>query len=182
VSARADVCVHEPDVANLARMGQWPDRADRELVRHAAACPVCADVALVVAALSDADDAGPQVRVPDAAIVWYGARLLARRDLARRAARPMLVVQTAGAASATALLLAALWFAGPPALDWLSGLMDGLTWPASGGVWAWLEHASVVERCAAGAVLASLVLGPLALYVARLADVDPDAGHPSARQ
>lgn len=92
-------CPHEIDVLDLVAIGQWPARADETLRAHVSTCDVCADLAAVSVAMSTLNEASTAtVRVPDSAVVWYRAQTRARADMARRAGRPLLVVQIVAAA------------------------------------------------------------------------------------
>jgi hypothetical protein len=109
----APSCLHESDVLDLVAIGQWPARADETLRAHVAGCGVCRDLAAVAAAVGGlADQTRLATRVPDASVVWLRARLRARHESARRAARPVLFAQILGALVAVAVLVLALRSAG----------------------------------------------------------------------
>lgn len=111
MSARPDACPHEADILDLIAIGQWPDRAGADLAAHVASCPACADLALVASSIIDVRDSGASARrLPDAGIVWLRAQMRARADARRRAARPFLFAQVAGAAALAAIL--AIWWGG----------------------------------------------------------------------
>jgi hypothetical protein len=164
-------CVYEEQVLDLAAAGRWPDGADDLLRAHAAGCPVCGDLALVAAALARTDAAEARVRVPDAAVVWYGARLLARTEMAARAARPVQAVLILALASLSAILLAGIRAAGPRAAAWWHDSVPA-AWPTWAGTRGWLDAASAAEWWIAGAAGACALMVPLALYLVRLADAD----------
>jgi len=48
---RLTECVHEREVLDLVLSDRWPDRCDPDMVAHAAACAVCADLISVSPAL-----------------------------------------------------------------------------------------------------------------------------------
>ncbi len=99
-------CAHEREVLELVLSDRWPDRSDPEMVAHASACDVCGDVVAVAIAMredeaqleADVIAASPQHPsvVPDATLVWWRAQLRAHEDAARRAARPIAMVQGIG--------------------------------------------------------------------------------------
>jgi hypothetical protein len=92
-------CVHEESVLAAARSGEWSD----ELCVHAAACPVCSEVALVAGALiGEARAAVADEPLPDPGRIWLAARRQAQRARIERATRPIRIVRWAAAACAVA--------------------------------------------------------------------------------
>jgi hypothetical protein len=170
----APSCPYEPDVLDLVATGQWPERADAALRTHVAGCALCTELAVVAVALGDLADATHRdTHVPDASVVWYRAQLRARDELARRAARPLMIVYTL-AALALAGATAAAWTAGRA---WLTAAWTvGSDWARSAlsapGVLGW-DSASSPVRWMGVMALAWIVLIPLAFYVATLADRSP---------
>jgi hypothetical protein len=148
------------------RPGNESDDVD-ELRAHAESCEICRDV-VVVASLfrEDRDLARHDVRVPAAGQVWWRAAVRARLDGAQAAARPLMWAQ--GVAGACAVGVAA------------GGA--GLAWPAIADAIAWMRAvagspaafavtdlvSTAVQRSLSFALVAaaSLVLAPLALYLA----------------
>ncbi|HSC27341.1 MAG TPA: hypothetical protein VLD67_08710, partial [Vicinamibacterales bacterium] len=58
-------CGREQDVRDALASGRWPDRCDEDLRAHVAACDVCQDTVVVVAALMGAwDETWTEIRVP----------------------------------------------------------------------------------------------------------------------
>jgi len=172
-------CVHEQDVLDLVAIDQWPARADGALRAHVESCDVCGDLALVAVAFSAAENRPDLVRVPDATIVWYGARLMARLDHTRRAARPVMVVQAAAAASVV-VVAAVLWRAfGPLMLAWLRDAWPGIR-PGGADLIAWFDALSPRWRWLCAGLLAWGISVPLALGLARFADRggETEAGRP----
>ena len=99
-------CPREPDVIDAIVSRRWPDRADTELRDHVRACSICADVAEVAAAIGSDHEASwaEAAALPPAHVVWLRAQARARADAARRAARPIAVMQALGFATAAALI------------------------------------------------------------------------------
>jgi hypothetical protein len=99
-------CPHEEAVTAAARSGEWSD----ELRDHRDGCLICAEMTLVVAALTgDAEHlemVAPEL--PDPSLIWLRARLSARRREVHRATRWILLVQRATLAVAVAIGLAFL--------------------------------------------------------------------------
>ena len=180
-------CPREDDVLDLVAIGQWPARADAALAAHVAGCAICRDLAVAASAISEMRETLPDVRVPDASVVWYRSERRARAEATRRATRPMFAAQIA--AALVALAVVAGWWSG-----WfgLPGLGSGVT-AGLAATWAWtLETARGASEAARGAsgslaamsldsasptlrwVLAGIAtlaaLIPVAFYVAVLAD------------
>lgn len=173
-------CEREADVLDLIAIGQWPARADANLAAHVATCPNCADLVVVASAIVDVRDNGERhTRLPDAGIVWLRAQMRAREDAARRAGRPLLVAQVAGAAAIVAILAI-----------WSGGLMGSLSAFASSGWTAVTElfarqpalvadtsasSVGTVSRTATSWLIPALIGGTLAVVmlafgVSKLAD------------
>lgn len=123
---KAEPCPREGEVAELSMCGAWPARADAGLRAHAAHCPSCQQMAAVVTALaatSEAETRSP--RLPDARLVWHRAQMTAQREAARRAARPLVLIEIAAAAIVTLLLIV-----------WAGNLSGGFARAWTGaGVW-----------------------------------------------
>ncbi|MEO7191455.1 MAG: hypothetical protein ABI051_10415 [Vicinamibacterales bacterium] len=118
--SRPTSCPREDEVMDVVSLGQWPDRADDELRRHATSCEVCRDLALVGVSLHQLSDVmSSEVRVPDASLVWRRSAMLARDEAAERASAPMLV------AHVWAFVLLAVVGAA-----WLAGLIPASVVPA----------------------------------------------------
>jgi hypothetical protein len=178
---RTPTCEHEGEVLELARAGCWPSRADAGLLAHAADCDICGDVVAVAAALAEqSDDSVPPL--PDAAVVWFRARLRARDEAARRAALPVHIVQIVALAVATAA--AWLWMSSTgtgPARLWTD--LARLAAPASAGVSDWLSSAAVswagapssLKWAAAMGGLCCMLLLPGGLLITLLADRSADS-------
>jgi len=133
MSAPITPCAREGDVLDLIAIGQWPSRANRDLVDHVATCERCTDLAVVAAAILDlrgADEAAG--RVPDGGLVWYRAQLRAREAAVVRAARPLLVAQIA----ALVLVVGAL-------AVWASGQADSLV---AAGTATWTTAANLLDN------------------------------------
>lgn len=170
------VCPREREVIELVAIGQWPPRANDDLRAHVASCEACAETALVARAMADADEPR-DVRVPDAGIVWLRAQLAARDEARRRAARPLWLAQVAAAVVLVAG--AGAWWSG--ASGWLTHAM-GTMWAGATNLLpsaAWIASASdasasapsgATARWALGALLAGILVLPLALGLSRLAD------------
>ncbi len=86
-------CAHEADVLMMVETGRWPARAPADLRAHAAACEVCADLAVAALAIDDARGHKLDPRLPGSGTVWWRAQLRARQDVAKAVVRPITVAQ-----------------------------------------------------------------------------------------
>ena len=79
-------CERETELVEALTSGRWPDACGEDLRRHAATCPVCADVVLVARALEqESAEARIEMALPTAGLVWWKAQMRARREAAERA-------------------------------------------------------------------------------------------------
>lgn len=159
-------CPREQDVVDAILSRRWPSRCDDELRTHVHACPGCADLVEVAAAFLEARDLDEErPEVPSASLVWWRAQLRAREEAARLARRPLGAARIAGLACASLLVIVALQAIAPAAWHWLQG---ALAWrPAVDADAALSALASVLaNRAVQLGALASLVLGPAAVYLA----------------
>jgi hypothetical protein len=174
-------CPREAEVLDLVWTNQWPARADRALVEHAAACQVCRDLALVASAVGALnDDTTPAVKVPDASVVWYRAQVRARHELTRRATRPVVAAQLAAVVVGLIGVGAGWQLAGPAVAAWwlelsLPRVPPLGTWSELTGMTGW-----PLWRWMVGIVTVSVLTIPVALYVARMADraIEPTQDRP----
>ena len=159
---QASECPRDVDVVEAVGFGRWPEQCP-ELVAHVASCEVCADVVEVARALhADREWLCREAHPPAAGMVWWRATIRARAEAARTANQPISVLQgIAGACivgAATGLVTVA-W----QSMHWVGRL---------GEIAVQLENrrAGIAAASALGlpllfAVVAGLVLAPLALYL-----------------
>ena len=146
-------CPRESDVLDAVASARWPDRARPELVAHVAACPVCADVAIVAQALrGDQDAAWEEASVPPAGQVWWRAEMRARQEAIRAASRPIAIAQSVAAV-----------------------LVLGLTLVAGGVAWPWIQRYLATVRVTEVSLVASPFVLPLLVALGTLAVVAPVA-------
>lgn len=90
MSTNLPFCQKEPAVIAAVRRGAW----EEELRAHAAACPVCSEVALVARALGEMHAAGlADARVPSAGWMWWRMQLRAKREAGERATQPITLIE-----------------------------------------------------------------------------------------
>lgn len=158
-------CPREQDVLEALAAQRWPRRCDEDLRTHVAGCAICTDLIEVVRPLLEEQSAAAdEVKVPPAAIVWWGAQIRARHEAARAAARPMTIAQAVAAGSVLAIAVA-LVVTGWARLDsWRTAIVSLVaTVTAQRGefsVPALPDWAFLVVL----ALGASLVLGTIAIY------------------
>ena len=160
-------CLREFDVLEAVASGRWAAGAFPDIEAHLVECPICADLATVVAALApDREERRPQARVPPSAHVWWRAQVRARREAAAAASRPITIAQGVAAASAIGLSCGAIalgWAAvsWPVRLRW-DVLAEWVAWQAE-----WMSMAIRTAEFALpfATLVAGLVLMPVAFYI-----------------
>ena len=175
-SAPLRECAHEREVLDLVLAERWPDRADPDVVGHAASCEICADVVAVALAMRE-DEARvesaivagtphhPSV-VPDATLVWWRSQLRAHEDAGRKAARPVAMVQGIGIGIGLVALASLVRLAWP----WLrAGSDTALLGAASFGARVVAASAAVVGALPLWltlSIVAAVIVGPILTYAA----------------
>ena len=160
------VCAREAEALEVVLNGGWPACADAELSTHVETCAVCADVVAVAVAMQEEHTvACQQAHIPSARLVWWRAELRARQEAARKAARPMTLVQgVAAACLLTALVtiasLLSPWFR--TQLTGLIALPTSLPVVDAAAFTGFFAQFGVTLMLALGVWL---VLVPVALYV-----------------
>jgi hypothetical protein len=159
-------CPREPDVLAAVVARRWPDSGDAELNQHVSTCSICQEVAAVACALADDhDEAKHMVHVPSSAHMWWRLQMRARQDAVRAAARPITVVQSLVAASVAGMAAAAIGLGWAGSWSTLSARVG----PAVGSVLSpvvSLASTTPQTTLILGAVVAGLVLMPIAVYLA----------------
>ena len=131
-------CGYEARIATAVRTDRWTDA----LRDHRDRCPVCAETALVTAALVT-DAALDDEPLPDASRVWLIARERARRHATRRALWPITLAHRIAWMAAAAVAIA--W--APQLIDLLRGGLSAIV----------PTHASTILMDAATSPVAVLV-------------------------
>lgn len=161
-------CVHEPRIVAAVLDGEWPHRADDDLIAHAAECMTCREVAALADAIHDDHErARFEVRVPAAGQVWWRSAIRARLESTHAATRPMTWLHGVTGAIALGVLLALVSLAWP-----MIGPLAARAWAA---VVPLFPSAEAAAALASGlrlslmlglAAAALILLAPLALYFA----------------
>ena len=161
-------CVREFDVLEAVASGRWAAGAFPAIEAHLVECPICADLATVVAALApDRDERRLETRVPPAAHVWWRAQVRARQEAAAAASRPITIAQGVAAASAIGLSCGAIAFwwdaiSSPVRLRW-DVFAEWVAAPATEWMLMALRTAGLTVPLAI--LTAGLVLMPVAFYI-----------------
>lgn len=166
-------CAREQDVLDAIAARRWPERCDAELRDHVASCSICSDVVAVVGPLTAShDEIWPEIQVPSSATVWWRAQLRAQQEAARKAARPITIVQVAASVAALVVIVVTAYAIRPwlpaftfglPELPTLSVSLPRIALPevpssiSEIGLWSWM---------AIGAFLSWAVIAPLVIYFA----------------
>lgn len=156
-------CARGLEVIEAIAARRWPARADASLAAHVAGCADCADLAMVAAALGDEQEMARHeaAALPSAEVVWFRSQARARADAARRAGRPVAIMQGLGLASAAAMISLVI---GAAAM-WVWANVDLLTLlPAANP--DGLNAMGVAVRGTLLAIGLWLVLAPVAVYLA----------------
>jgi hypothetical protein len=147
---KSTTCSREPEVVAAVLAGCFSD----SLRAHAAGCAVCGEVARVAALVhEDFSWAQREATVPTADVVWLRARIRAREEATRMAARPIIFTHAIAIAALIGLLVSA---GGRFSLGSWTFALDGL--PVR------MLLPLVI------ALVTSAILAPLALYVASSRD------------
>jgi hypothetical protein len=119
---RIPQCDREQEVLDALRAGRWAGPWGEDIRRHAAACRVCAEVVLVAQAIQCEDSqAQAEVRLPSVGLVWWKARLAARRAAEERAAQPIALVERMAQLLGALTLLGLGFWQWPRIASWLTG-------------------------------------------------------------
>lgn len=158
---RMQHCDNEERIARAARLNLWSE----ELRSHAGNCPVCGDVAMIAGFMSSqvADElaADAPAPLPDPQRIYWTARFEARREAARRASRPIAIVESAAlAAGALGTILALIWMWPPLVSLFGSALSAGARASAASpaamatpGSLVWVAVLTILPILLAGSVL-----------------------------
>ena len=163
---RNGACDREEELVEVLRSSRWPGACDPALRDHVEACACCAELLAVVARLLDEHHTLlHDASVPSSAIVWWRARMRARRDAEAKAAQPISLALGIAVACAAGLLATALGIFVPTfrkALGWIGD---------TAGAWPGILSLPAVDPLASPMLLAGfaalglcLLVAPVALY------------------
>ena len=145
-------CQCEDQIVAALADGTWPDQASDALKAHVTGCSECQAVTAVAPLLrQEYVTADSEADLPSSGQVWWRARVRARAEAQRAAARPLFIAQAVAAASALGALAALIsWY-----------------WPK---IQASLLHSGAGDSPGPGLPLllalgAWLLLAPVALYL-----------------
>ena len=166
-------CEREQDVLDAVAAGRWPvrpgARVDAELREHIACCPVCGDLAAVLAAVAvERESAWAESAVPPATVVWWRAQIRAREEASRLAVRPIVIVQGLAVSVLIAAALALIPLAWPLIERAAASAQDISAWTAPRAE-AVSTAFTLVTGTAAPVLpvaVASVLLAPVLLYYA----------------
>ena len=148
-------CEHEQAVARAAAAGFWP----APLAAHLAACPACADAALVAGALHTEARLAAAEAAPDPGAIWRVALRERRRRTLERANLPITVMTRVALGACTVAALAGLVWLWPAVADQFAAFARSLAAPVAptpdGATIALFSGAVVVTLSAALALFDS---------------------------
>jgi hypothetical protein len=156
-------CPWESEVLAAVLEHRWPDAVDSALREHAAGCAACGEVAAVAGALGEARGrSAEEASLPDAGLVWWRAKLRARREAARAAGRPITAAQVLALACACGLFGACFGATS----EWFQKAFHAFAYALAPAQFAWPAAATLVSEhgwlVLAGA---ALLLAPAALWL-----------------
>lgn len=137
-------CDREPGVVRAVVEGRWPE----ELAAHVRGCDDCREVVAVTSWMRDVAAAARReaaaARLPTAADIWWKAEVLrrveGRRELTRRAVRPIQVFERAAWGAVAAVVGTLAWLNAGELEAWIAGagaaraLMDPMATLALAGI------------------------------------------------
>ncbi len=156
-------CPRESELWEALAAGRWPETASTDLRVHVGACAVCREFADVATALqAAAAESRLAAAPPSSAIVWWRAQMRARREAARAADRPITIAQALAISAGLGITLALLSVVVP----WLRPFVAGAVRSAQGFIA--VPGLSLTQQWGpilAGALLMTLILAPVAVYL-----------------
>jgi len=159
LSSAAPACAHDVAVAQAARAGTPPDTA---VLTHMAGCASCRETYETAAWMNrfaaEAAEEAADRPLPDAARIWWRARLLQRWEAETRATAPLDVMQRVeviGSLILAAILLVTMW---PELRDFQ------VETSAAGGWWPTLTGLLAPTGLTTVVLTAVLLLGLMAVF------------------
>ena len=161
-------CAREPEVVSASRVIGWQERCSDELRNHVGGCEICRDLASVIEILrEDHALAVRDMQLPLAGQVWWRAAVRARAEASNAAVRPLTWVHGIAAACVIGLIAGTVRYAWPLVSDsreWVSAI--AFRFDPARTMAADLVVAAQARLPLVVAVIASLILMPVALYFA----------------
>ena len=115
-------CEHEQEVIEALRSGRWAGAWGQEIRMHAAACPVCSEVALVAEALGlESKRQYDEAPLPSPGLIWWKSQLALRRAAEERAAQPIALAERVAQVFGLIAALGLSWWQWPRILGWWAG-------------------------------------------------------------
>jgi hypothetical protein len=116
-------CVHEKEVSDLLRRGQWPAAGAPELRSHVNSCRCCDDLVLVTETFLRArTESAGAARIGTSSALWWRAQLRRRNAAVERIGRPILGAQIFALAINLVLVVSFLAYQARHGVGWLSWL------------------------------------------------------------
>jgi hypothetical protein len=119
MSRPKEQCEKEMLVARAVRTGFW----DSELEQHVATCSACSETALAARVLNEmraVDEA--EAHIPDAALMWWKAQLVAKHQAGERATQPIHLAERFACALAAVCVAGACIWQGHAIREWLDAV------------------------------------------------------------
>lgn len=154
-------CAREKEVAELLRLGHWPDASSNELRAHVNGCRMCSDFVLVTQTFQAARERSlPSRPFQSPGVLWWRAQLRRQNAAVERMNKPILGAQIFALSITALLAVGFVVFQAAHGVGWLSWFTDFSQSRAS-----YVEGLRALTSAASGWGLDLLVPGLAALAV-----------------
>lgn len=162
-------CAREKEIAELLRLGHWPDASSAELRAHVAGCRGCSDFVLVTRTFRAAQEAAlPRRPFQAAGVLWWRAQLRRQNAAVERINKPIVGAQIFALAVTMLLGVGFAVFQATQGFGWLAWF-EGFA-PSGSYVDALQSFASAVSGWGIGLSVAGgaalVLLSGVVLYLA----------------
>lgn len=163
-------CAREKEIAELLRLGHWPDASSAELRAHVAGCRACSDFVLVTRTFRTAHEGTlPRRPFQAAGVLWWRAQLRRQNAAVERINKPIVGAQIFALAVTVLLGVGFAVFQATQGVGWLAWF-EGFAQPQTSYVDALRSFASAVSGWGIGLSVAGgaalVLLSGVVLYLA----------------
>lgn len=118
-------CAREKEIAELLRLGHWPDAASAELREHVSGCHMCGDFVLVTQTFqADREQSSSPRPFQSPGVLWWRAQLRRQNAAVERMNKPILGAQIFALSITALLAVGFVVFQAAHGLRWLSWFAD----------------------------------------------------------
>ena len=152
-------CAREKEIAELLRLGHWPDAASAGLREHVSGCRMCGDFVLVTQTFQATREQSSSPRpFQSPGVLWWRAQLRRQNAAVERMNKPILGAQIFALSITALLAVGFVVFQAAHGLRWLSWFAD-LSLPKP----SYVETVQALTSVTSGWSLGLLVPGVAAL-------------------